>query len=47
MVIALFVGKIDAYWWVFCTEEYFKHWLLEVEKMMWFQLQWKARLSHG
>ncbi|MCI69549.1 hypothetical protein A2U01_0090812 [Trifolium medium] len=26
MVIPVFDCKIDAYWWVLCTEKYFKHW---------------------
>ncbi|MCI72955.1 hypothetical protein A2U01_0094219, partial [Trifolium medium] len=26
MVILVFDGEIDAYWWVLCTEKYFKHW---------------------
>jgi hypothetical protein len=26
MVIPKFDGEIDAYWWVLCTEKYFKHW---------------------
>jgi hypothetical protein len=27
MVIPVFDGEIDAYWWVLCTEKYFKQWL--------------------
>jgi hypothetical protein len=26
MMIPVFDGEIDAYWWVLCTEIYFKHW---------------------
>jgi hypothetical protein len=26
MVIPMFDGEINAYWWVLCTEIYFKHW---------------------
>ncbi|MCH85015.1 swarming motility protein ybiA [Trifolium medium] len=26
MVIPVFDGEIDAYWWVLCIEKYFKHW---------------------
>lgn len=34
MVILVFDGKVDAYWWVLCTDQYFKRWgTLEAEKM--------------
>ncbi|KAK2444718.1 hypothetical protein QL285_015723 [Trifolium repens] len=26
MVIPKFDGEIDSYWWVLCTEKYFKYW---------------------
>ncbi|KAI5399768.1 putative protein S-acyltransferase 15 [Lathyrus oleraceus] len=43
MVIPVFDGKIDAYWWVLCTEKYFKKWLtLETQKMAVAALAMKA-----
>jgi hypothetical protein len=34
MVIPVFDCEIDAYWWVLCTEKYFKRWdIPETEKM--------------
>jgi len=34
MVIPVFDEEIDAYWWVLCTEKYFKRWNIpDTQKM--------------
>ncbi|CAI8608361.1 unnamed protein product [Vicia faba] len=48
MVISVFDGEIDAYWWVLCTEKYFKQWLTpETFKMTVVELAMKAENQDG